>query len=327
MTGRIVWACILGFAIAAPAWALLFEDAAPEEAKGLAVLWVRDCGNRREDAGRCQPWQTAFSVGDSQRLNDRLMARRRTGRAYDEVWLASGGGVLDEGIKIGRVLRAHRVAVRVRSGTACVSSCTVAFMGGLFRYVEPGATYQVHSASAFSGGFDCGGEATCYQKEVLGKIGRDPEAGLVEFAAGQQVRARYAARRLLALFQRTLLLPLGQDRSVSEDDREFENWAVNRRPALGYASAAEDARRFRAEGTAALQDIIMRIERDSMAAAIADLRAELPNLSRRAAPALKMIEAMYMTSILETAVLSPETLLRMGYVTKDFSAPAAAKQP
>jgi len=32
-----------------------------------------------------------------------------------------------------------------------------------------------------------------------------------------------------------------------------------------------------------------------------------------------MIEAMYMTSIKETATLSRETMLNMGYLTKDFT--------
>lgn len=121
------------------------------------------------------------------------------------------------------------------------------------------------------------------------------------------------------MFQRTLLLPLGQENSVSENDRAFMNWAEDR-PASPYRAAAEDAKRFRSEGEAAAQDIIMRIEREAMNAAIADLRANIGSYGRRAEPALRMIEAMYMTSIIETAVLSPETLLRMGYVTKDFEA-------
>lgn len=305
-------------ASAAPACALWFEDVSAEEAKGLAVLWVRDCGTKEKRAS-CAAETTQFSPDDSVRLDRKLSSKRSSGRPYDEVWLFSGGGVLNEGVLMARVLRRHRMTVRVRSGTFCVSSCTVAFMGGLFRYVETGATYEVHSASSFSRGFGCGSEPTCFQKKTLTAVQGDPERALAEFAGEQHVSARMNARRLLALFQRTLLLPLGQEGSVSEDDDAFWRWAKNGPPSP-YRAGAEDARRFRLEGEAAAQDIIMRIERESMNAAIAELRSNIGSYGRRAEPALRMIEAMYMTSIIETAVLSPETLLRMGYVTKDFDA-------
>lgn len=309
--------CLLLLLLGRPAaWALLFENASPEEAKGLNVLWVRDCGNKPGDT--CEEWQTQFSVGDSAKLENWL-SRRPGGKPYDEVWLHSGGGVLNEGVYIARVLRRHRMTVRVRAGTMCVSSCTVAFMGGLFRYVEAGATYQVHSASKFMRGFGCGSKPSCFQKEFFDEFRQNPEAKLAEFASEEYVGARLSARRLLALFQRTLLLPLGQENTVSEDDDRFLLWARNH-SAPPYRAAAADARRFRSEGEAAAQDIIMRIEREAMNAAIADLRANIASYGRRAEPALRMIEAMYMTSIIETAVLSPETLLRMGYVTKDFEA-------
>lgn len=292
-----------------PASALLIEDALPADSSGIAALWVRDCGNLERDKNRtCEEWQTQFFEGDSGRLRAALYSRKAAGRLPDEVWLYSGGGDLNEGILIARLLRQFQLTVRVRAGTACISACTVAFMGGLFRFIDPGATYEVHSASRYSGSVD---------PKLAAALASQPQA-FQKLAHRQYVSARYTGRRLFALFQRTLLLPLGRENSVQENDQYFERWALAAPSPHWYRSAAQDAARLGLEGQAALQDILMRIERDAMAQTVADLRAMLPSLGRRAEPALRMLEAMYLTSIKETAILNPETLLRMGYVTKEF---------
>jgi len=86
-----------------------------------------------------------FVTGDAQKLAD---AFARGG--FREVWLNSGGGNLDEGFKMGRILRARQAFVRVAEGMSCVSSCSVAFLGGVVRVVDPGATYEVHMFSSYS---------------------------------------------------------------------------------------------------------------------------------------------------------------------------------
>ena len=332
--------CFAGLMLlaSAPAYALLFEPIKLPD--GREILYARDCGFKedqqrvRKSDGKpgCEDWEEQVSgpveregrrlyPGDDQYLDARLTERKRTGKPYDEVWLYSGGGDSNEGFLIGRVLRRHQMTVRVPPRAFCASACTVAFMGGMFRHIEEGATYEVHSASGFLSGFHCG-DACAWGDQVLDEIRKDPKRGFVEFAEQAQTDARYSARRRLAHFQKTLLLPLGKDGDVVEDDAAFKRWANANPPRLDYPGSAQlslDVQRFTSEGESAAQDILMRIERESMAHALADLRALLPQLGTRADAALKMIEVMFQTSIKETAVLSGDTLLRMGFVTREFS--------
>jgi len=321
---RAVFATFCGvvflLASAAPATALLIEDARPDEAGGQAILWVRDCGKLARDIvekRQCAPREKRFSKGDAQELDIKLGRRR-----YDEVWLFSGGGLSDEGFRVGRILRKHQMTVRVRSGASCVSACTVAFLGGWFRFIDAGGSYEVHSASAWADGFSCDEEPECEAKETLEKIRKNPAEAFVLLAAEEQISARYIIRRRLIHFQNTLLQPLGERVREGDDvDAQLIVWAKSYRPALTYADSAqlkEDVRRFESEGESAAQDILMRIERDSMRNAIADLRAIINTLGKRAEPALRMIEVMTQTSILDTSILSDATLLRMGFITKLF---------
>lgn len=73
----------------------------------------------------------------------------RTG-TYDEVWMCSNGGRVSQGKSLGRKLASVRATVRVPSGFQCVSSCTIAFLGGFVRIIEPEAKYIVHASSSFS---------------------------------------------------------------------------------------------------------------------------------------------------------------------------------
>jgi hypothetical protein len=76
--------------------------------------------------------------------------------------------------------------------------------------------------------------------------------------------------------------------------------------------------RIRREGVPAAQEILMRIERDSMQVGLEEIRSILPSLGPRAEPALRMVETMYSSRITSTAVLSRQTLVQMGYVTELF---------
>lgn len=73
---------------------------------------------------------------------------RRTG-SYAEVWLCSGGGVVEQGKKIGRELQRARAKVRIPDGYFCASSCTIITLGGYLRIIEDGAEFIVHAASSF----------------------------------------------------------------------------------------------------------------------------------------------------------------------------------
>lgn len=85
----------------------------------------------------------AFEVGDSDRL-EALVART----PILEARLVSPGGVMIEGIKIGRILRRNAIATRVPSGQECASACFFAFLGGPIRAVDRAGKLGVHMHTA-----------------------------------------------------------------------------------------------------------------------------------------------------------------------------------
>jgi hypothetical protein len=159
----------------------------------------------------------------------------------------------------------------------------------------------------------------------------DPETNLREWGEllldGADMRSgrfegeRETAHELFMHFQKALQ-PLGQ----LPPGREESNRQRLRSLLRGSTSGAyrdspqlmKDAERIRREGVPAAQEILMRIERDSMQQAIDELTPLLPALGPRAEPALKMLEAMYSSRITGTASLSYQTLVQMGYVTELF---------
>lgn len=50
---------------------------------------------------------------------------------------------------MGRVLRRRGIMVRVPAGHACVSACTIAFLGGPLRVVDATAFYGIHMFSLY----------------------------------------------------------------------------------------------------------------------------------------------------------------------------------
>jgi hypothetical protein len=97
--------------------------------------------------------------GDSERLRAYLGTAGRV----DEVWLDSPGGNAAEGPRIGRVIRRARLATRIPAGFQRISSCTLAFLGGVVRRVDAGGAYGIHTFFY----------ANSY-KEVLSKLGNAP---------------------------------------------------------------------------------------------------------------------------------------------------------
>lgn len=68
-------------------------------------------------------------------------------KPVEEVWLYSPGGNLYEGLEVGRILHARKMATHIVKGARCVSACNFMFMGGVFRYIDTGATIEVHMFS------------------------------------------------------------------------------------------------------------------------------------------------------------------------------------
>ena len=290
--------------------------------------WLRDPLKPRRDihavAVEVTPLHDHVAQIDANAQHDSAVLGQILSRSrFEEVWLFSGGGNLDEGIKVGRLLRRHSATVRVpnvarvRSIIAwpkptmqvfCVSSCTVAFMGGLFRYVDPDATYQVHSASS----------VTQLSKELSTFL---DDNGFAGFAASKERSTRLNGIRLFRHFQNTLVMPLvrpGGIQPFAENDQSFLDWAKRFRSRYSAAQFEVDRQRYESEGRASLQDILMRIERDSMMGVIEDIRADLNSYGSRAKHALAMLEVMYKVGIKDTFILDRETMYAMGYLTKDL---------
>ena len=82
----------------------------------------------------------ALASGDSERFREAIDAAK----PIEEIWLFSGGGMLEEGLEIGRIIHRFGLTTRVRHGMACISACNFSFMGGAVRYIEPGAVFGVH---------------------------------------------------------------------------------------------------------------------------------------------------------------------------------------
>lgn len=68
-------------------------------------------------------------------------------KPISEIWLYSQGGILDEGLEIGRMIHARKLATHILRGQRCVSACNFMFMGGVVRYVDSGAQFEVHMFS------------------------------------------------------------------------------------------------------------------------------------------------------------------------------------
>lgn len=59
--------------------------------------------------------------------------------------LESGGGLLDDGYAMGRTFREKSTMTVIENGSACASSCAVAFLGGTRRVVEKSGQVMFHA--------------------------------------------------------------------------------------------------------------------------------------------------------------------------------------
>jgi len=319
--------CIAGALLLVPqtAHALKFRII-ENDGFGARVLLVHDCEALVENTD-CTDASNHFSAGDERRFRENWIGR------IDEVWLLSGGGFLDAGISIAGDLRSRGATVRVPNAARllragfhlqrnyhCVSACTVTFMGGLFRFIDPDATYEVHAASSVSWG-------NLESEQVLGDITRTlkilKERGLRAIANDRTDQDRDYLYKMFVVFQEAVWHPLSDDQKPAERrrrDQALSQWVregLTRGYAYADAQLARDQNVLALEGVAALQDILMRIERDSMRQAVEEIRSMLPALGRRGDAALAMVAAMFDTSsIKETNLVPRETLVKMGYITE-----------
>ena len=72
------------------------------------------------------------------------------------IWLNSPGGNLFAGMQLGRVIRKHGASTHIIDSRTllpgeCYSACSVAFLGGVYRFNDNGARYGVHRTSLRGG--------------------------------------------------------------------------------------------------------------------------------------------------------------------------------
>lgn len=79
-------------------------------------------------------------AGDSERF------RQAVAQAgpIQEVQFLSGGGDLEEGLQIGRIMRANGLVAHITAKSMCASACNFMFLGGVARSIDPGGQFIVH---------------------------------------------------------------------------------------------------------------------------------------------------------------------------------------
>lgn len=79
-------------------------------------------------------------AGDSERFRQAV----KQASPVEEVRFLSGGGDLEEGIQIGRIMRASGLVAHIPAPYWCASACNFMFLGGVARSIDPGAEFIVH---------------------------------------------------------------------------------------------------------------------------------------------------------------------------------------
>jgi hypothetical protein len=134
---------LAAFAAASPAQAQTGECLAAPDRERVAARDSRPMGFGLDRSngdrvlrafGRIEPGAT-----------ERLDAILKDDPDVHAVWLDSAGGDPQEGLRLGRLLRARGMPTYVPSGAVCIGACADAFLGGSIRSAAPDA------AIAFSG--------------------------------------------------------------------------------------------------------------------------------------------------------------------------------
>ena len=81
-------------------------------------------------------------------IDSTLPARLKTeidkDELLEELWVRSRGGDARAGNEAGKVIRSFQMITRIPDGWTCFSACNFVFMGGRFRFVDPGGVFMVH---------------------------------------------------------------------------------------------------------------------------------------------------------------------------------------
>ncbi len=131
----VAWRSPIHTAVFIVAVAAILFAAATSHAMTLTVATERVAGGSGGYLNHEIRLTGPFERGDSdhlKRILEDLKGRGGTkpGGSLAVLSMDSKGGALEEGMRVGRLLRQFGVATIVRSGKRCLSSCAIAFLGG-----------------------------------------------------------------------------------------------------------------------------------------------------------------------------------------------------
>jgi hypothetical protein len=117
------------------------------------------------------------------------------------VWLNSPGGNLFAGMQLGRTIRkrgasTHIIDYRTLLAGECFSACSLAFLGGVYRFNDNGARYGVHRASVgpTTGNVDLGPDLSVAIQNYIREMGVDARLFDLWAKAGPDEMYCWAAR-------------------------------------------------------------------------------------------------------------------------------------
>lgn len=120
------------------------------------------------EAGGLLRLEGTIGIGTSAALAHELEAR---GEYVKTIRLNSPGGIVDEAMEMGRLIRAGEYATEVDAGALCASSCPLVFAGGSKRLAHTDAAIGVHQiyAGAAQNGLSDIGSAAAAMTEAQSK--------------------------------------------------------------------------------------------------------------------------------------------------------------
>ncbi len=271
--------------------------------RGIPVIWL----------------QGPIGPNSARHVEHGLRQRAR----YQEVWLDSGGGLVSEGVAIGRLLQSLRATVRVPAATdvQCASSCTILMLGGHNRIVEEGAQFLVHAPSS---AMNVSGPGQPVYVTENGR-GYAIEAGrLIGIAQQEPETFRDVIGLVHAASARSAVETLMYYQSILGGTPQREAYAGLDAPALpsvyakppgsqGARVLATDIAALRSDGVIALQEILTQTELNAMRGVLQAARLQEPQLGRGARVAARLLEGMLACRIQDVCLLSRHQLANLGY--------------
>jgi hypothetical protein len=142
------------------------------------------------------------------------------------IWLNSPGGNLYAGMQLGRVIRKHGASTHIIDSRTllpgeCYSACSLAFLGGIYRFGDHGARYGVHRASVpggpSTGARDPGQDLSAAIESFIREMGVDGRLFDLWVKAGPD--------EMYVLSRREI-----QDLGVVNDGRRPPEWSITASP-------------------------------------------------------------------------------------------------